>query len=177
MHVNSLQLCLTLCDTIDGWEMRGEWKSWLKANSENIDHGIWSHHFMANDGETVEIVAEFILGGSKITADGTCSHEIKRWLLLGRKVMTILISILKSRDVTLPTKVRVVKAIFFSSSHVWMWALDYKESWAPHYWCIWPMFWRRFFRVPWTARRWKQSILKEISHEYSLERLILKLKL
>ena len=86
------------------------------------------------DGETV---ADFILGGSKITADGDCSHEIKRCLLLGRKVLTNLDSFLKSRDVTLPTKVYIVKAMFFSSSHVWMWELDYQESWAPNNWCFW----------------------------------------
>ena len=92
---------------------RGEWKSWLKAqHSENEDHGISSHHFMGN-GETVERVSDFILGGSKITADGDCSHEIKRRLLLGRKVMTNLDSILKSKDITLPTKVRLVKAMVF----------------------------------------------------------------
>ena len=85
---------------------RGERKSWLKAqHSENEDHGIWSHHFMGIDGETVETVADFILGGSKITADGDCSHEIKRHLLFGRKVMSNLDSIFKSRDITLPTKV------------------------------------------------------------------------
>ena len=94
-------------------ESEREWKSWLQAqHSENLDHGIWSHHFMAN-GETVETVADFILGGSKITADGDCSHEIKRHLLLGRKVMTNLDSIWKSRDITLPTKVHLVKALVF----------------------------------------------------------------
>ena len=95
--------------------MKGkEWKSWLKAqHSENEDHGIWSHHFMQIDGETMETVSDFIFGGSKITADGDCSHEIKRCLLLGRKVMTNLDSILKSRDVTLSTKVRQVKAMVF----------------------------------------------------------------
>ena len=88
-------------------------KSWLKAqHSENEDHGIWSHHFMENRA-TVETVADFIFGGSKITADGDCSHEIERCLLLGRKVMTNLDSILKSRDITLPTKVHLVKALFF----------------------------------------------------------------
>jgi len=80
------------------------------------------------DGERVETVADFILGGSKITADGDCSQEIKRHLLLGRKVMTNLDSVLKSRDITLPTNVHLVKAMVFSSSHVWMWELDYKES-------------------------------------------------
>ena len=128
-------------------------------------------------GETVETVSDFILGGSKITADGDCSHEIKRRLLLGRKVMTNLDSILKSRDITLPTKVRLVKAMVFP---VVMYGC---ESWtvkkAEHQridafelWC-----WRRLLRVPWTARRSNQSILKEISPGCSLEGLVLKLKL
>ena len=85
----------------------------------------------------METVTDFIFLGSKITADGDCSHEIKICLLLGRKVMINLDSILKSRDVTLPTKVRLVKAMVFSSSHVWMWELDYKESWVPNNWCFW----------------------------------------
>ena len=129
------------------------------------------------DGETVETVADFIFLGSKITADGDCSHEIKRRLLLGRKVMTKLDSILKSRDITLPTKVCLVKAMVFP---VVMYGY---ESWtikkAEHrridafeLWC-----WRRLLRVPWTARRSNQFILKEISPEYSLEGLMLKLKL
>ena len=89
-------------------------KSWLKAQrSENKDHGIWSHHFMANRWETVETVSDFIFWGSKITVDGDCCHEIKRRLLLGRKVMTNLDHILKSRDITLPTKVHLVKALVF----------------------------------------------------------------
>ena len=129
------------------------------------------------DGETVETVTDFIFLGSKITADGDCSHEIKRRLLLGRKVMTNLDSILKSRDITFPTKVHLVKAIIFP---VVMYGC---ESWtikkAEHrridafeLWC-----WRRLLRVPWTARKSNQSILKEISPEYSLEGLMLKVKL
>ena len=129
------------------------------------------------DGETVETVAEFILGGSKITAVGDCSHEIKRHLFLGMKVMTNIDSILKSRDITLSTKVCLVEAMVFP---VVMYAC---ESWtikkAEHrridafeLWC-----WRRLLRVPWTARRSNQSILKEISPEYSLDGLMLKLKL
>ena len=129
------------------------------------------------DGETVETVTDFIFGGSEIPADGDCSHEIKRHLLLGRKVMTNLDSILKSRDITLPTKVCLAKAVVFP---VVMYGC---ESWtikkAEHrridafgLWC-----WRRHLRVPWTARRTSQSILKEISPEYSLEGLMLKLKL
>ena len=129
------------------------------------------------DGETVETVSDFIFGGSKITACGDCSHENKRHLLLGRKAMTNLDSILKSRDITLPTKIHLVKAVVFP---VVMYGC---ESWtikkaenqridAFELWC-----WRRFLRVPWTARRSNQSILKEISPEYSLEGLMLKLML
>ncbi|KAB0339018.1 hypothetical protein FD755_025072 [Muntiacus reevesi] len=132
------------------------------------------------DGETVEAVSDFILGGSKITADGNSSHEIKRRLLLDRKVMTNLDSILKSRDITLPTKVHLVKAMVFP---VVMYGC---ESWTVkkaerrridgfELWC-----WRRLLRVTWTARKSNQSnqsILKEISPEYSLEGPMLKLKL
>ena len=125
----------------------------------------------------MEAVSDFIFEGSKITADGDCSHEIKRHLLLGRKVMTNLDSILKSRDITLPTKVHLVKAMVFP---VVMYGC---ESWtvkkaerqridAFELWC-----WRRLLRVPWTARRSNQSILKEISPGCSLEGLMLKLKL
>ena len=140
------------------------------------DHGIWPITSWQINGETVETVVDFILGGSKITADGDCSHEIKRSLLLGRKVMTNLDSIFKSRDITLPTKVRLVKAMIFP---VVMYGC---ESWtvkkaecrridAFELWC-----WRRLLRVPWTARRSNQPILKEISPEYSLEGLMLKLR-
>ena len=129
------------------------------------------------DGETVETVSDFIFWGSKLTADGDRSHEIKRWLLFGRKVLTNLDSILKSRDSTLPTKVRLVKAMVFPG------VMYGCESWtvkkaecrkmdAFELWC-----WRRLLRVPWTARRSNQSILKEISPGCSLEGLMLKLKL
>ena len=129
------------------------------------------------DGETIETVTDFIFLGSKITADGDCSHEIKRHLLLGIKAMTNLDSILKSRDITLPTKVHLVKAMVFP---VFMYGC---ENWtikkAEHQridgfelWCR-----RRLLRVPWTARRSNQSILKDISPEYSLEGLMLNLKL
>ena len=129
------------------------------------------------DGETVETVADFILGGTKITADGDCSHGIKRRLLLGRKVMTNLDSILKSRDMTLPTKVHLVKAMVFPGVMYGCesWTIKKAESRrivAFEVWC-----WRRLLRVPWTARKANQSILKEISPEYSLEGLMLKLKL
>ena len=128
-------------------------------------------------GEKVEAVTDFIFLGSKITADGDCSHEIKRRLLLGRKAMTNLDRILKSRDITLPTKVRLVKAMVFP---VVMYGC---ESWAIknpecrridafELWC-----WRRLLRVPWTARRSNQTILKEINPEYSLEGMMLMLKL
>ena len=129
------------------------------------------------DAETAKTVSDFILGGSKIPADGDCSHEIKRRLLFGRKVMANLDGILKSRDITLPTKVHLVKAMFFP---VVMYGC---ESWtikkaecrridAFELWC-----WRRLLRVPWTAKRSNQSILKEISPGCSLEGLMLKLKL
>ena len=128
-------------------------------------------------GETTETVRDFIFLGSKITADGDCSHEIKRRLLLGRKAKTNLDSILKSRDISLPTNVCLVKAMVFPV------VMNGCESWtikkaecqridAFEQWC-----WRRLLRIPWTARRSNQSILKEISPEYSLEGLMLKLKL
>ena len=100
------------------------------------------------DGETVETVSDFIFGGSKITADGDCSHEIKRHSLLGRKVMTNLDSILKSRDITLPTKVRLVKAMVFSCGHVWMWELDCKEGWAAKNWCFWTVVLEKTLESP-----------------------------
>ena len=115
---------------------------------------------------------------SKITADGDCSHEIKRHLVLGRKVMTNLDSIWKSRDITLPTKVSLVTVWFsLSSSQVWMWELDFKEKWAPKNWCFWTVVLERPLRVLWTARRASHSILMEISPKYSLQALMLKLKL
>ena len=132
---------------------------------------------MAIDGGTVDTVSDFILWGSKITADGDCSHEIKRCLLLGRKVMTNLDSILKSRDITLPTKVGIVKAMVFPvvMCGCESWTIKKPERQiidAFELWC-----WRRLLRVPWTSRRSNQSILKKINPEYSLERLMLKLKL
>ena len=139
---------------------RGERKSRLKSqHSENEDHGIWSDHFMGNRWQTVETVSDFIFLGSKITVDGDYSHEIKRPLLLGRKVLTKLESIFKSRDITLPTKVRLVKAMVFP---VVMYGC---ESWtvkkaecrridAFEVWC-----WRRLLRVPWNARRSALGVL------------------
>ena len=135
----------------------------LKLNIQKTDHSIWSHHFMADRWGNSEIVADFIFPGSKVTADGDCSNEIKRCLLLRRTVMINLDSILKSRDITLPTKVRLVKAMVFP---VVMYGC---ESWtikkAEHrridafeLWC-----WRKLLRIPWTARGSNQSILKKIS--------------
>ena len=129
------------------------------------------------DGETVETVSDLIFLGSKITADGDCSHEIKRCLLLARKVMTNLESILKSRDITLPTKVHLVKAMVFPlvmyGCESWtVKKAKYRRIDAFELWC-----WRRLLKVPWTARRSDQSILKEISPGCSLEGMMLKLKL
>ena len=156
---------------------RREWKSWLKAqHSENEDHGIRSHHFMRNRwGNSGNSVRLYFLG-SKITADGDCRHEIKRPLLLGRKGMTNLDSIFKSRDITLPTKVHLIKAMIFPVvMYGWeSWTIKKAECRrvdAFELWC-----WRRLLRVPWTARRSNQSILKEIRPGCSLEGLMLKLK-
>ena len=127
-------------------------------------------------GETMETVTNFIFLGSKIIVDGDCGHEIKRHLLLGRKAMTNLDSMLKSRDITLPTKVSLVKAMVFPvvmyGCESWMIKkAEYRRTDAFELWC-----WRRLLRGPWTARRSNQSILKEISPEYSLEGLMLKLQ-
>ena len=129
------------------------------------------------DGETEETLSDFIFGGSKITADGDCSHEIKRHLLLGRKVMTNQYNILKSRDINFPTKVRLVKAMGFPvvmyGCESWtMKKAEHRRIDAFELWC-----WRRLLRVPWTSRRSNQSILKEINPGISLEGMMLKLKL
>ena len=129
------------------------------------------------DGETMETVRDFILGGSKITADGDCSHEIKRCLLLGRKVVTNLDIILKSRDITLPAKVRLVKdtvfpVVMYGCESCTIKKPERRRIDAFELWC-----WKRLLRVPWTARRSNLLVLKEISTEYSLEGLMLKLKL
>ena len=174
-------------DTILMAESKEELKSLLiKEESEKVGLklNIQKTKIMASgpitswqiDGETVGTVADFIFGGSKITADGDCSHEIKRCLLLGRKVMTNLDSILKSRNITLSTKVRLVKAMVFP---VVMYGCEsgtvkkaeHRRIDAFELWC-----WRRLLRVSWTPRRSNQSFLKEISPEYSLEGLMLKLK-
>ena len=129
-------------------KLRWEWKSWLKTqHSENEDHGIWPHYFMAdrwgNNGNSDRLY----LSVTKITADGDWSHEIKRRLLLGRKAMTILDSTLKSRDITLPTKVHLVKAMVFP---VVMYGceLDYKESWVPKNWCFWTVVLEKTLESP-----------------------------
>ena len=129
------------------------------------------------DGETMETVTDFIFWGSKITADDHCSHEIKRHLLLGRKAMTNVDSILKSRDITLPTKVHIVKAkvypvVMYEFESWTIKKVECRRIDAFELWC-----WRRHLRVPWTARRSNQSVLKEITPEYSSEGLMLKLKL
>ena len=129
------------------------------------------------DGGTVETVTDLVLGGSKITADGNSSHEIKRHLLLGRKAMTNLDSILRKRDISMPTKVHLVKVMIFPIVMYWCesWTIKKAECQridAFDLWC-----WRRLLRLPWTARSFNQSILQEINPEYSLEGLMLKLKL
>ena len=136
------------------------------------------------DGETV---ADFIFGGSQVTADGDWSHEIKRHLLLGRKVMTNLDSILKIRDITLSTKVHLVKAVVFSSSHVWMWEMDYKESWTLEMdykeswtlknWCFWTAVLEKTLESPLDCKEIQAVHPKEISPGCSLEGLMLTLKL
>ena len=157
---------------------RGQWKSWLKTHHSRTkimaSSPITSWQI---DGETMETVTDFILLGSKITADGDCGHEIERCLLLGRKVMTYLGIILKSRDITLPTKICIVKTTVFP---VVMFGCEisiikrdgHQIADAFELWC-----WRILLRIPWTTRKSNQFILKEISPEYSLEELMLKLKL
>ena len=130
----------------------------LKEESENVDLNlnIQKTKIMTSgpitswqtDGGTMETVRDFSFFGSKITTDGSCSYEIKRCLLLGRKAMTNLGSILKSRDITLPTKVHLFQSYGFSSSHVWMWEVDYKESWAPKNWCFWTVVLEKTLESP-----------------------------
>ena len=129
------------------------------------------------DWEAMRTVKDFIFFGFQITADGEYSHEIKRCLLLGRKAMTNLDSILKSRDVTLPTKVQIVKAMVFPVVMYGCESWTIKKAEHPRIDAFALWYWRRLLKVPWTARKSNQSILKEISSEYSLERLMLKLKL
>ena len=161
------------------------WWKWKRSEKVGLKLNIQKTKIMASgsitpweiDGETVETVWDFIFGCSKITADGDCSHEIKRCLLLGRKVMTNLDSILKNRDITLPTKFCLVKAMVFPvvmyGCESWtVKKADHRRIDAFELWC-----WRRLLKVPWTARRFNQSILKKLSPKYSLEELMLKLKL
>ena len=156
---------------------RREWKGWLKLNIQKTkimaSGPITSWHI---DGETIETVTDFIFLGSKVTADGDCSHEIKRHSLLQRKAMTNLDSILKSRDITLLTNVLLVKAIVFPvvMCGCESWTIkkaEHLRTDAFELWC-----WRRHLRVPWTSKKSNQWILKEINPEYSLEGLMLKLK-
>ena len=176
------------------WEIRVACKKGISPEKREKIEDLWSqvggpelttgHYVFTSgitsweiDGETVETVSGFILGGSKITADGDCSHEIKRCLILERKVLTNLDSILKSRGITLPTKVHLVKAIVFPvvmyGCESWtMKKVECRRIDAFELWC-----WRRLLRVPWTPRRSNQSILKEISPGLSLEGMMLKLKL
>ena len=138
---------------------------------------MWSHNFMENRRGKVKEVTDFLFLSSKITADGDCSHEIKRHLLLGRKAMINLDSILKSRDIILPTKARIVKSMFYlvviyKCESCTIKEAEHQRIDAFERWC-----WRRLLRVPWTARSSNQSILKEINLEYSLEGLMLKLRL
>ena len=181
---------------LDQWELENkqpeeELKSFLtkvkeKSEKVGLKLNIQKTKIMASgpitswqiDGETMETVADFILGGSKITAEGDCSHEIKRHLLLGRKVMTNLDSILKSRDITLPTKIHLVKAMVFPVvMYGWeSWSIKKAECQRIDIFEMWYL--RRLLRVPWIVKRSNQSIVKEISLEYSLEGLMmLKLKL
>ena len=171
---------------LHGWALV---RTWMKVKEESEKVGlklsIQKLKIMASgpitsweiDGETVETLSDFILGGSKITADGDCSHEIKRCLLLGRKVMTNLDGIFKSRDITLSTKVRLVKAMVFPVVMYGCESWNIKKAECRRIDAFELQFWRRLLRVPWTARRSNQSILKEISPGCSLEGLMLKLKL
>ena len=137
---------------------------------------IWSHHFMGNRWGNSGNSVRFILGGSKITADGDCSHEIKRRLLLGRKVMANLDSIFKSRDITLPTKVSANKGLFsqgygFSCGHVWMWELDCEEGWVPKNWSFWTVVLEKTLESPLTAGDatspfWRKSALGVLWKEW-----------
>ena len=156
---------------------RGQWKSWLKTQHSKTKIMASSPIISWQvDGDTMETVTDFIFLGFKITAYGDCSHEIKRRLLLARKAMTNLESMLKSRDITLPIKVRLVRALVFPVVKYGCesWTIKKAKCWRINTFELW--CWRRLLRVPWIARRSNQSILKEISPEYSLQGLMLKLK-
>ena len=145
------------------------WHDWATELNWTEDPGTWSHHFWGTDGETVKTVSDFISGGSKITADGDCSHEIQRHLLLGRKVITNLDSIFKSRD-----KVCLAKAMFFPVVMYRCESWTIKKAECRRIDAFEQWYWRRLLRVPWTSRRSNQFILKEISPGCSLEGLTLK---
>ena len=152
----------------------GVWKSWkgLRDTKLQLHNTYWQI-----GGETMETVRDFILGGSKITADGDWSHEIQRHLLLRRKDMTNLESVLKSRDITLPTNVCLSQSYGFSSSHAWMWELDHEEGWALKNWCFWTVVLEKTLESPLDCKEIQPVHLKEISPGCSLEGLMLKLKL
>ena len=167
-------------------KQRGSWWRWKRTEKVGLKFNIQKTKIMASgpitswqiDAETMETVTDFIFLGSKITADGDRSQEVKRCLLLGRKAMTNLDSVLKSRDKRhqFADKCPYSQIYGFSSSHVQMWELDHKEGWMLRNWCFWIVMMRRLLRVPWIARRSNQSILKEMNAEYSLEGLMLKLQ-
>ena len=156
----------------------GEWKSRLKAqHSENEDHGIRSHHFMANRWVNSGNSVRLIFLGSKITADGDCSHDIKRRLLLGRKVMTNLDSIFKTRDITLPIKGLSSQGYGFSCGHVWMWELDCEEGWVLKNWCFWTVVLKKTIESPLDCKE-IQPVLSEGYQSWDFfGRMMLKLKL
>ena len=157
---------------------RGEWKSWLKTqHSKHEDHSIQSYHLMANRWGNSGNSDRLYFLGSKITADGDNSHEVKRRMLLGRKAMTNQDSILKSRDITLPTKVHIVKAMVFSSSHVWTWELDHKEGWVRKNWRVWTVVLEKAPESPSDCKE-IQPVCPEGNQSWRfMEGLMLKLKL
>ena len=186
------QLCPTLCDPVNssmpGLPVHYQLPEFTQTHVHRVGDAIQPSHPLSSPSPPAPItswqidrkqrkVSDFIFLGSKTTAGGDCSHEIKRCLLLGRKVMTNLDSILKSRDIILPTKVHLVKALVFLVVMYGCESWTIKKSWAPKNWSFELWCWRRLLRVPWTARRSNQSILKEISPKYSLEGMMLKLKL
>ena len=160
-----------------------QWTTFCQTSPPQPVHLGWPHtawHTITSwqiDGETVETVADFIFLGSKITAIGDCSHEVKRCLLLRRKAMTNLDNVLKKQDITLPTNVHLVKAVVFPVVMYGCESWTIKKAEHPRTAAFELWYWRRLLRVPWTAKRSNQSILKEISPGYSLEGLMLKLKL
>ena len=155
-----------------------EWKRWLKMqHSKNLDHGIQLHHFTANRWEKSGNSDRFIFLGSQTTMHSDCSHEIKRRLLLGRKAMTNLDSVLKSRWHPFAKKGPYSQSYGFSSGPLRMWELEHKEGWASKHWCFRIVMLEKILESPWTAGRSNQLILREIKPEHSLEGLMLNLKL